>query len=88
MKQFGFSIDCFVKGPITMTRAFPKPNWVLLIEREKCLKFLKNSSQLFLEWMQWRIEYFPCNVDRVGNDNDLWDFVMAGSLVYTISNGK
>ena len=87
-ERFGFYINDFVRIPVTMTRAFPKFDVVLLVMREKCLKIFQNGNWMFLEEMIRQVKIFFHHVDWVYNNNDFGDIIIISCLVDTISNCK
>jgi len=66
--------DVFVNGleewPVMTTRTFPELDRVIIVYDKESFEFFEDSSQVYLGWMDRKVEDKSCYTDRVSNDND------------------
>ena len=79
-----------MKNPVAMTRALPKFNWILLMMREECAKFIENCGCMNLIWVWWWVENLSGCMNWVCDNNDfeisLW--FVAWLIPHLIANSS
>ena len=77
-----------MQRPIGFARTISEIDVIFDTNFEKTPKFLRDSCRMSLIRVRQRIEDSFCSIDRVGDDNDVFNIWSVDGLINSTSNGE
>jgi len=77
-----------MKRLFTITRIFPKFNWIIVIFGKEFSELSWNCCYMYLKQIWQRIKNSSYSVNRVHNDDNFWNTKYSSGMVDIISNSE